>query len=260
MWRQSFDVPISHYEEKEGGFSEDKEKLQRRNIRDRINTIRKWVDLNNTCDVGGSKGYFVEELIKSGCSGAYGVDPNRIQVEAANRRGTPMIAGSTADIHKIFPEKMTKNASLFHVIEHLPDPVKTITEIYNALPKGGYLIVETPDFSSYSFGKLNYKHKLVYEEHLFYFNSDNLKDFLKKIGFEIIYSGKRDFDQYHLNARESLFRLGLMNKEDNLNIFQRIILKTVGVFFTVPLSLVIKFLGRGNFTLVISRKNLDVDL
>src|SRR3989344_5893940 len=173
MWRQSFDVPISHYEEADGGFSASKEKLQRRNIKDRIRTVGTYVNLDNTCDIGGSKGYFVEELLKSGYRNVYGIDPNKVQVEAAVRRGTSMLAGSTEDLQNFFPARKTKIATLFHVIEHLPDPVKTITDIYTALPANGYLIVETPDFSSYSFQKLNYRHKLVYEEHLFYFTFDN---------------------------------------------------------------------------------------
>lgn len=254
MWRQSFDIPISHYEDKEGGFSKDKEKLQRRNIRDRIRTIGRYVNLNNTCDIGGSKGYFVEGLIESGYKEVYGIDPNKTQVEAAKLRGTPMVVGSTEDIYKIFPEKKTENVSLFHVIEHLPDPVKTITEIYDALPINGHLIVETPDFNSYSFQKLNYQHKLVYEEHLFYFNQNNLPQFLEKIGFSIIYTGKRDFDQYHLNARESLFRLNLMERDGSLGLLQKIILKLAIVFFTIPLALLVKFLKRDNFVLVIARK------
>ncbi len=255
MWRALFDVPLSHYGDAEGGFSKDKEKLQRRNIRDRIRTIGKYVKLDNTCDIGGSKGYFVEGLISFGYKGAYGVDPNKIQVEKAIHRGTPMIVGSTKDIHKIFPEKKTQNVSLFHVIEHLPDPVKTITEIYNALPSGGHFVVETPDFDSYSFKKLNYNHKLVYNEHLFYFNFDNLPQFLEKIGFSIIYAGKRDFDQYHLNLRESLFRLELMKRDGNLNILQRTFFKLMKIFFTVPASLLVKMLGRGNFILVIAQKS-----
>lgn len=255
MWRQSFDVPISHYEEADGGFSGAKEFLQRRNIRDRIRVITKYLKLDNTCDIGGSKGYFVEELIKSGFKGSYGVDPNKIQIEAAQRRGVPMIAGTTADIKKIFPEKKTKNVTLFHVIEHLPNPIKTISEIYDALPSGGYFVVETPDFDSYAFKKLDYKHKLVYEEHLFYFNTENLKKFLKKIGFGIIHSEKRDFDQYHLNVRESLFRLGIMNKEKTQNILEKIIFKTLNTFFAVPFSFLVKLLERGSFTFVVSRKN-----
>lgn len=254
MWRQSFDVPISHYEEAQGGFSKEKEKLQRRNISDRIRTISTYVQLDNTCDIGGSKGYFVEELIQKGRKGVYGIDPNKIQVEAAVQRGTPMVAGSTEDIHRIFPERKTQNATLFHVIEHLPDPIKTVSEIYEALPNKGIFIVETPDFSSYAFRKLNYIHKLVYEEHFFYFNQNNLQEFLKKIGFNIIYIGKRDFDQYHLNIRESLFRLGLIKKEGNSNFLQRAVLKLLGIFFTVPLAMVVKFLRRGNFVLMIVQK------
>lgn len=255
MWRQSFDVPISHYEDASGGFSKSKEFLQRRNIRDRIRTIGRDVSLDHTCDIGGSKGYFVEELLRSGYVGAYGIDPNKTQVEAASRSGIPMLVGSTADLHRIFPQRETKNASFFHVIEHLPDPTTVMTEIYEALPDGGYLIVETPDFSSYSFKKLNYVHKLVYEEHLFYFSAENLQRFLTNRGFTIQKVCKRDFDQYHLNAREALFRLGLMRREGFLPLWQKVLYK-IATLLTTPLSLMVKFLKRNMYVLIIAKKPL----
>ena len=255
MWRRSFDVSLSHYTEAGGGFSEAKAKLQHRNIQDRIRTISKYVDLDGTCDVGGSKGYFVDELVKAGYKRAYGVDPNKVQIEAAQKRGTPMFVGSTEDAIVLFAQKKTRNATLFHVIEHLPSPVKNVQEIYDALPPGGHLIIETPDFGGYVFKKLNYRHKLVYEEHLFYFTFENLQQFLTNMGFSIVYAGKRDFDQYHLNVRESLFRLGLKEKKSNPGLMERAIYKFFGIFFTRLFSHLVVWSGRLNFSLVIARKN-----
>ena len=254
MWRQSFDVPISYYEKGPGGFSKEKEKLQRRNIRDRIRTIARYVNLDSTCDVGGSKGYFVEELIRGGYRNVLGVDPNKIQVNEAQRRGVPMLTGSTENILEIFQQKRIKNATLFHVVEHLPDPQGAIRQIYDALPAGGFLVIETPDFGSDPFRKLKYKHKLVYKEHLFYFTRDNLQKFLVRMGFTIVYAGQRDFDQYHLNARESLFRLNLMSKSGDLSLSQKIILRLSESFLVLPLSLAVRFLGRGSLVLAIGQK------
>lgn len=253
MWRQSFDIPMSHYEEASGGFSDFKKFLQLRNNKDRIRTISTDIQLDNTCDIGGSKGYFVEELLRAGYKGVYGIDPNKIQVQEAQRLGIPMIIGSTKDIHRLFPEKGTNNASLLHVIEHLPDPIQVMTEIYEALPIGGHLIVETPDFSSFAFKKRNYVHKLVYQEHLFYFSSENLQRFLENRGFIMQKIYKRDFDQYHLNVRESLFRLGFIGKDGPLNLLQRMFLKMVSVI-TVSLALLVKLCGRNSFVLLVARK------
>lgn len=254
MWRQSFDVPIAHYAEAAGGFSKEKEKLQRRNIADRIRTLGEYVRLDHTCDIGGSKGYFVEGLIRSGYQGVYGIDPNKIQVEAARSRGTPMLVGSTEDLKNVFTERKTENVTLFHVIEHLPDPIKVLSEIRDALPLDGYFIVETPDFDAWSFKRLNYKHRLVYDEHLFYFNADSLCRLLEKNGFHVVRMWQRDFDQHHLAARESLFRLGLMKREGNLSLLQRVFLKFANMFLTRVLSLLVKIAGRGNFILVVAKK------
>lgn len=254
MWRQSFNVPIAHYAEAPGGFSKEKEKLQRRNIADRICALGKYIRLDYTCDIGGSKGYFVEGLIRSGYQWVYGIDPNKIQVEAARARGVPMIVGSTEDLKNIFTERKTENVTLFHVIEHLPDPIKVLSEIRDALPFGGYLIVETPDFDAWSFKRLHYKHRLVYDEHLFYFNANSLCRLLEKNGFHVVRMWQRDFDQYHLAARESLFRLGLMKREGDLSLRRRVFLKFANIFLTRVLSFLVKIAGRGNFILVVAKK------
>jgi 2-polyprenyl-3-methyl-5-hydroxy-6-metoxy-1,4-benzoquinol methylase len=254
MWRQSFDVDLAHYEDADANFDATKERLQRRNIADRIGLLRRYVDFNGACDIGGSKGYFIEGLMTAGFKGAYGIDPNKAQVEAAQRRGTPMYEGSSKDAAKFFRDHTTKTATLFHVIEHLPDPTSMVEEMYAALPQGGHLVIETPDFSSYIFKATKYRHKLVYSEHLFYFSLANLQELLKKKGFSIVYAGKRDFDQYHLGAQESLSRLGFVKKGEMPNIFMLIIIKFCELFLRVPLSWLVKASGRQNFSLVVGRK------
>jgi SAM-dependent methyltransferase len=252
-WRTSFDLPPGHYEDAAGGFSITKERLQRRNIQDRIRTLVKYISLDDTCDVGGSKGYFVEALLQKGCKNVYGVDPNREQVSAAQLRGVPMLVGSTADMANLFKERQTQNVTLFHVIEHLAEPEKNVKEIYDALPTGGHLVVETPDFGSYVLRERNYRHQLIYPEHLFYFNFQNLQAFLQKQGFKIIYAGKRDFDRYNLNVHESLFRLGWRIKNRG-SFVERVFYKLLGIFFGKILSLIVIKTGRMNFSLVIAQK------
>ncbi len=254
MWRQSFDLGLVHYEDADGGFSASKERLQRRNIKDRIRCLRRHISLEDTCDVGGSKGYFVEELVEQGYRRVFGIDPNKVQVESAQKRGVPMYIGSTKDASDLFAKHGTNNASLFHVIEHLEDPAEVLGEIRRALPVGGCIIVETPDFSSYIFNATGYRHKLVYPEHTFYFTLHNLQTVLEKNGFRIIYAGKRDFDQYHLNAHESLSRLGFLKKGEALTLTKRLLVRLCSLFLRVPLSLAVKWLGRQNFSLVIGQK------
>jgi SAM-dependent methyltransferase len=225
-----------------------------RNISDRIRTLSRYVDLDDTCDMGGSKGYFVEALLAAGYKRAYGIDPNKAQIEAAQKRGVPMYEGSTENAVELFKEHGTKNASLFHVIEHLHDPLLVVRQIYQALPAGGHLIVETPDFDSYTFKSTDYKHKLIYPEHTFYFNFRNLQALLEQTGFRIVYAGKRDFDQYYLSAHESLSRLGLMRKGESPNFPKKILVKICSLFLRTPLSLLVKWFDRQSFSLILAQK------
>ncbi|KND50603.1 MAG: hypothetical protein AB202_03920 [Parcubacteria bacterium C7867-007] len=253
MWRQSFDVPLSHYEDADASFSSEKAALQRRNIHDRINTIRRHIDCSYSCDVGCSKGYFVEALIEAGYTHVYGIDPNRAQIEAAQARGVPVLTGSTETMAPLFKERSTRTAMLFHVIEHLSDPFAVLKDIHAALPDKGLLVVETPDFQSYSLRKTNYHHKLVYPEHLFYYSFTNLQTFLRNNGFEIVYAGKRDFDPNHLPVRECLFRLGFLGISSTPSLFERIVCRVLRPVVPV-LSVLVRVVGRQNFSIIIARK------
>jgi SAM-dependent methyltransferase len=159
-----------------------------------------------------AKGISVDALTAAGYTNVFGIDPNRTQVTVAQERGTDMVAGSTLEAPVLFKEHATKNATLFHVIEHLPDPQKDLKQIYDALPEGGSLIIETPNFGAPTFRRLNFQDKLVYPEHLFYYTPKTLKILLENAGFTIVSVTKRDFDQYHMNLHEALFRLGVAKK------------------------------------------------
>lgn len=253
MWQKTIPLSLTHYSDADPNFSKEKERLQRRNIQDRIQTLSKYIDLHHTCDIGASKGYFVEELVSAGYPDTCGIEPNEAQVSAAQARNIPLYLGSSADAPALFKTHAVRNATLFHVIEHLLNPVLTIQELYDALPSGGHLVVETPDFSAYSFIKTEYRHKLVYAEHLFYFSHTNLQRFLEKCGFTIVYAGKRDFDPRHLSVEESLFRLGLLSRRGGPTFIERAVCRVL-LPFRVPFSLLVQACGRSNFTLIVAKK------
>jgi 2-polyprenyl-3-methyl-5-hydroxy-6-metoxy-1,4-benzoquinol methylase len=278
LWRKDFNVDLSHYVEDNITFKNtDEASLKRKykNAKERAKAYSKYLSLDNICDVGTGRGFFLRALIDLRHKNVIGLEPNKYTELVADEQGVRIIQGGFDDLKKVVSENNIKTVSLFHVIEHLPDPVVEVKKIFEALPPGGHTIIETPNASSYPIVARNYKHKLVYPEHLFLFNPESLKRLLEKEGFKIIAQGTRDFDQNNLPIKESLFRLGIIkkptmqkerrrlgdpnwkpidDKENNIE-KRRSLLKRVADFFLIyTLSLLVRWRGRLTFIWYVAEK------
>jgi len=215
VWRENFDILINHYQLKEIDLSKEKIQSRMLNSKNRINTFKHYADLNNLCDIGTGEGVFLKALNDYGYKNIFGIEPNIKNKEFVKINNLKIINGVISDIKKIICENNIHTITMFHLIEHLCNPLESLNLIFESLNKGDKLIIETPDFEAYTIKRVNYKHKLIYSEHLFYFNQKNIRLLLEKIGFKIIATGKRDFDQNSFSIKELLFRLGLIKKVNN---------------------------------------------
>ncbi|MEX0651992.1 MAG: class I SAM-dependent methyltransferase [Candidatus Paceibacterota bacterium] len=265
MYRQDFDIGIEYYQGKGINLGEGKLIARLRNIKDRLYTLKKYISLNDLCDVGTGEGLFLDALQKGGWLNVVGIEPDKKASEFAQSKGFKVIRGTLDDLGVIVEKKHIKTVTLFHVIEHLQDPKAAMAYIYSVLPEGGYLVIETPNIDGYGFRKSEYEHPLVYPEHLYYFNESNLNLLLKKVGFKIVAHGKRGFDQYNMSIWESLFRLGFLkspfqtqDEKNSLNVKKgeerdasRGIVREVA---RKALSVLVVWLGRVDYQWVIVQK------
>ncbi len=80
--------------------------------------------------------------------------------------------------------------TIFHVLEHLPDPIDTLTSLIHLLNPGGKILIEVPN-SDDALIKL-YKNKgflnFFWSCHLYLFNMKNLKIIVERAGFKIEYT------------------------------------------------------------------------
>ena len=76
--------------------------------------------------------------------------------------------------------------TLYHVIEHLKDPISYINKIYELLKITGKLIISTPDFESIMAKRYKDKFRLLHDKtHISLFSTNSLVNLLKDNGFEI---------------------------------------------------------------------------
>ena len=65
---------------------------------------------------------------------------------------------------------------MLHVIEHVPDPVGTLREIWRILKPGGHLILETPRYDTAMFWLLGRRERsLSCDGHIFFFTNESLR-------------------------------------------------------------------------------------
>ncbi|MFV0371500.1 MAG: class I SAM-dependent methyltransferase [Azonexus sp.] len=73
---------------------------------------------------------------------------------------------------------------LYHVIEHVDDPLALLKEIRRILKPGGWLILGTPDFDSGAARRFGANYRLLHDiTHVSLFNNESMHRFLRDQGF-----------------------------------------------------------------------------
>lgn len=171
-----------------------------KNAKNQLGFITKHLDPRDKTllDIGAHTGMFVQEAGRSGFR-AEGIEPNKIAADWALRRG---ISINNADLESYQPDKKYDIITLFHVLEHLSDPVACLNKLKSWLNKGGYLIIEVPNSDSYLAKLDGISWKYIALEHVYYFSQNSLGGLLKDLGFTIIVFQKRNFEINYLNLRK----------------------------------------------------------
>ena len=135
-------------------------------------------------DVGAGTGELIEVALARGFD-AVGIEPSTWAVSVARDLGVDIFegdlsswlssGGGRADI-----------VTLWHVLEHLPDPSALLGELRGALHRGGRVIIEVPNRQSSESQRLGTGwHNSQLEEHVVHFSAVGLHRLLEQNGFAI---------------------------------------------------------------------------
>jgi 2-polyprenyl-3-methyl-5-hydroxy-6-metoxy-1,4-benzoquinol methylase len=114
-----------------------------------------------------------------------GIELQENYVDALNVDGIECVA----DLSEVKDDSFDLCVS-FHVIEHLPDPIKTLKQLKTKIVSGGFLLVEVPnanDFLLSVVGDQNFKDFTLWSQHLLLHTKHSLKKFLDLAGFETVF-------------------------------------------------------------------------
>src|SRR5688572_19105724 len=138
---------------------------------------RKWIDIGT--GAGG-----ILDLLSPLAAQTVAVEP---QEEA--RKALIDLGYSVYSEVKDVKEEGFQVASLFHVFEHLFDPIETLLEIKSKMAVGGKIIIEVPhanDLLISFFNSDNFKNFTFWSEHLILHTRESLQRFLSAAGFKNI--------------------------------------------------------------------------
>ncbi len=140
-----YDADYYSTESAKGGYANyvlDAE-INRITFTERLRAIEKRLGRKgNLLDVGCALGDFVEVAREEGWD-AEGVEISAFAAEAARRRGLRVRTGVLEDLD--LPAGGYDAITLYDVIEHLTDPVRTLREVTRLLAPGGILHIVTPN-------------------------------------------------------------------------------------------------------------------
>ncbi|MCL4360164.1 class I SAM-dependent methyltransferase [Patescibacteria group bacterium] len=136
-------------------------------------------------DIGCGTGGTLASLGKLGWQ-TYGSDLDRRAIQIARSKGVRHALVGGYEVLKRFPDNYFDAIRMYHVIEHLAEPLDCLAIIRKKLRPGGELIIGTPNAGSPAarlFGK--YWYNLDTPRHLVLFSPRSLGETLKKTGFSV---------------------------------------------------------------------------
>ncbi len=172
-------------------------------------------------DIGCGRGNLLKSLKRLGCD-CHGIEreefqlssyPQDIHLYRKNLEDIPFDAGSFDAV------------VIWHVLEHVDNPVSTIREASRILKSGGLLAIAVPNFGSLQasiFGK-SWFH-LDLPRHRYHFNPDTLLRILSKNGFETITYHTFSIEQNPFGFIQSF--LNEISSPEKTNAFYSLLKKT----------------------------------
>lgn len=162
-------------------------------------------------EVGSNDGTLLDYLSKAGYENLLGIEPSIKCAAICSSKGHRV-----ENVH-LDKTQATRIRDIYglarvifcrHTLEHVSDPIHFLLAIKAVMSKDGILVLEVPDSRSIIHDLQGHE---LWDEHLHYFNSDNLQMLLGKAGFKVFVKRVEPF----LTTNNILFFCNRDEKEPN---------------------------------------------
>ncbi len=172
----------------------------------RAEALERFVPRGRMLDVGCGRGYLPALLRKRGWD-AQGIEITLGAAEHAREvLGVPVHVGTFED--SAFPDASFDALMLWHVLEHLADPVAALRKAHSILRPNGLLVVAVPNYSSIQ-ARLTGRHwfHLDIPRHYHHFRLAVLQRLLQESGFRLLEVSHLVFEQNPYGWFQSLYNV-----------------------------------------------------
>lgn len=165
----------------------------------------------HSLDIGASSGEFVCLLKRQGIQ-AQGLEPHHgYSAHAREHLGLSVTTGTLHERLHEFPLEHYDLISLFHVLEHLPDPVHSLARLRDHLSGQGLVYLEVPDMAA-----ICSPGNAFFRAHTLYFTAQSLRQTVQAAGFDLLADNFAEGDNLRvLLAPASVPRQTIIFANDN---------------------------------------------
>src|SRR5579884_1167670 len=189
----------------------EKERVQVRDYRDTLKYLAElYPNRGRLLELGCGMGFLLKALSDDGWD-VLGIEPDRGFCQYVElKHGLKALPTLLEDSG--IPDESMDVVVFLHVIEHVPDPLKTLQSIRRVLKPGGHLVLETPRYDSLMFKLLRHRERSVScDGHIYFFTTETLRKLCEKAGLQsrqIRYVGRS------LNLDKLAYNIGVMTKNE----------------------------------------------
>jgi SAM-dependent methyltransferase len=220
------DMYISHTNNSKGMFNWMYQTIRKYAIGTKLTLLKSVTTCGFHLDVGCGTGEFLNACQQAGFK-AKGIEPSKLARDQAVNNYSLSVSEDT-NLEQFKDDKFD-SISMWHVLEHVPSLIKTITEFQRILNKNGKVIIAVPNHKSWD---ANY-----YQEywaawdvpiHLWHFSKQTIELLFNKNGFKLIKTKSMLFDSFYVSLLSEEFKTG---KKKFINgFFIGIISNIIGLF------------------------------
>lgn len=153
-------------------------------LQKRVSYITRYKQQGRLLDVGCSTGSFLLMMQRSAQWQVQGVELNEhVARLAVEQRGLKVFPGRLEDAE--FADQLFDAVTMWDVLEHVHDPLATLSEIHRILKPGGLLVVRVPNLASWDARLFKrYWAGLDAPRHLYLFTPQTLVQSIEQAGFQ----------------------------------------------------------------------------
>lgn len=183
-----FDIDLERlYVESTFDYSTEVDGLKRTYF-DITKKVSRGLKAESILEIGGGNGFFLEEALDCGFKEVCGVEPSTEAIAAARSDVKPHMIASLMKSGVVADNTFDVGA-MFHTLDHLPEPVMTLKDAFNALKPGGVFVVAVHNERSWSARLLGEKSPIIDVEHTHLYTKKTGRLIFEKAGFVNVKAG-----------------------------------------------------------------------